>query len=98
MSTYNLERYKGVKTVFQNIAVNTQGINATFTENKDSAALSLKIERDKEHIDYYYIHGNSQVIRFVNDDDYRVMTTDPEKLGRHIVWDIEDFMKGKTIA
>lgn len=98
MSRYKIERYKGVKSVFQAIAVNTQGINATFTENEEVLALSLKIEKNDEHIDYYYIHGNIQVIRFVNNEDYKVMTTDPEKLGRHISWDIEDFMKGKAIA
>ena len=49
-------------------------------------------------IDYYYQFGDSQVHRFLNDQDERVMTINPEKLNNHVMMDINDFVRGKTIA
>lgn len=90
--------YLNVKNVFRNIVQNTQLAEVTFCENKDTLAVHLGVVNKDQKLDYFFIHGNSQVCRFLNDEDYRVMTTVPENLERHIMWDIEDFMKGKKIS
>lgn len=90
--------YVNVRNVFKNIVANTQIAEITFAENKDTLAVHLGITHDNDKLDYFFIHGNTQVCRFLNDEDVRVMTTNPENLERHIIWDIEDFMRGKTIA
>lgn len=97
--SYKLDRYIGVKSVFTAISTNQNIIETSFKENKDTLALCLEFTNSQnEKLDYYYIFGNSQVIRMTKENDIKVMTTNPERLHQHICWDIEDFIKGKEIS
>lgn len=92
-----LNDYNNVKEVFKNIANSSQLINITFKENQDNLATHLEIKKDNNTIDYYFIYGNTQVYRFFNDDNMKVISTNPKYLEQHIALNIEDFIKGKTI-
>lgn len=94
-----LERYTGIKSVFKSLATDTQVAELSFIENRDTLTLHLSINGpENKKLEYYYIYGNLQVVRFDPDNEYRVMTTEPDKLHRHIRWDMEDFMNGKKIS
>lgn len=94
---YNLRNYINVKNVFKNIIENTQLKEISFNENKENLALHLNITKDENKIDYYYVFGNSQVIRFYNENDLKVLTIVPKSLEQHIIFNIDDFMRGKKI-
>ena len=101
--SYQLDRYVAVRSVFQYItglADPTFCNKTTYKENKDSLALWLSVKEPEtnKQLDYYYLFGDSQVHRYVDEADPRVMTTDSKKLESHILMDITDFVKGKTIA
>lgn len=91
------KNYTNIKTVFENIKNNIQNIDISLSENRDALALKLSYKNDITKVDYYYVYGNSQVYRFINDNDYKVLTINPENLERHILIDIENFIKNKEI-
>ena len=101
--SYQLDRYVAVRSVFQYITGLTDPTfcnMTTYKENKDSLALWLSVKEPEtnKQLDYYYLFGDAQVHRYVDEADPRVMTTDSKKLESHILMDINDFVKGKTIA
>lgn len=99
--SYQVDRYVAVRNVFSSIAAISDPAfcNKTgYKENKDSLALCLSVKSDDKQMDYYYLFGDSQVHRYVNDADHRVMSINSEKLQKHILMDIDDFVRGKTVA
>lgn len=106
--SYQLNRYVTVKNIF-NYIVSLQDpafCNMTsFKENKDALALWLSVKRqlpDKDQnnkqLDYYYKFGDLQVHRYIDDKDPRVLGIDEDKLYKHILMEINDFIRGKVVA
>ena len=100
--SYQLDRYVAVKNVFSYI-VTLQDLafcNMTnYKENKDTLALWLSVkDQNNKQLDYYYMFGNLQVHRYIDDKDPRVLDIDKDKLYKHILMDIGDFINGKVVA
>lgn len=103
MSSYKVERYRDIKNVFNNITSIGDPAFCNYVElkeNSDALVLNFIVKSPmvEGKIDYYYQFGDSQVHRFLNDQDERVMTINPEKLHNHVMMDINDFVRGKAIA
>lgn len=105
---YQLKRYVTVKNVFNYIATLQDPAFCSmisFKENKDALALWLSIksrlpikEQNNRQLDYYYMFGDLQVHRYIDDKDPRVLGIDEEKLCKHILMEIGDFINGKVVA
>ena len=97
MLKFNVNNYSQIKQVFNKIVIECNNIKISFKENKDELAILLSIIKDERKMDYYYMYEDTQVHRYINDSDGRVLSINPEKLFRHILWDIDDFIKGKEV-
>lgn len=100
--SYQLDRYVAVKNVF-NYIVTLQDpafCNMTsYKENKDALALWLSVkDQNNKQLDYYYMFGDLQVHRYIDDKDPKVLDIDKDKLCKHILMDIGDFINGKVVA
>ena len=100
--SYQLDRYVAVKNVF-NYIVTLQDpafCNMTsYKENKDALALWLSVkDQNNKQLDYYYMFGDLQVHRYIEDKDPKVLDIDKDKLCKHILMDIGDFINGKVVA
>lgn len=106
--SYQLNRYVTVKNVFNYIAMlqDPAFCNMTsYKENKDALALWLSVksrlpnkDQNNKQLDYYYVFGDLQVHRYIDDKDPRVLGIDEEKLCKHILMEIGDFINGKVVA
>lgn len=100
--SYQLDRYVTVKNIFSYIATlqDPAFCNMTsYKENKDALALWLSIkDQNNKQLDYYYMFGDLQIHRYIDDKDPRVLGIDKEKLCKHILMEIGDFINGKVVA
>ena len=106
--SYQLDKYVTVKNIFKYI-VSLQDpafCNMTsYKENKDALALWLSVksrlpdkDQNNKQLDYYYMFGDLQVHRYIDDKDPRVLGIDENKLCKHILMEISDFVNGKVVA
>ena len=99
--SYQLDRYVAIRNMFKTITTmaHPEFCNKTsYKENKDALALNLIIKSDDKQMNYYYLFGDSQAHRYINDSDHRVLSINPDFLYKHILMDIDDFVKGKVVA
>ena len=80
-------RYSEVKSVFENIAAKVTC--ATFNETPETSTMCLKIMHKAALFEYFYIKGNLQVYRYINEDNLTPLSSIPEQLERMILSDIE---------
>lgn len=79
--------YSEVKSVFENIVAKV--ICATFNETIETSTLCLKVMHKGALFEYFYIKGNLQVYRYINEDNLTSLSSIPEQLERMILSDIE---------
>lgn len=80
-------RYSEVKSVFENIAAKVTC--ATFNETPETSTMCLKVMHKSALLEYFYIKGNTQVYRYINEDNLTPLSSIPEQLERMILSDIE---------
>ncbi len=80
-------RYSEVKSVFENIAAKV--ICATFNETPETSTMCLKVMHKGALLEYFYIKGNTQVYRYINEDNLTPLSSIPAQLERMILSDIE---------
>lgn len=85
-SSFNT-RYLEVKQVFEKIS--NRVIAAKFSETPETSTLCLKVMHKSALLEYFYIKGNLQVYRYVNEDNLTPLSSIPEQLERMILSDIE---------
>lgn len=85
-SSFNT-RYLEVKQVFEKIS--NRVISAKFSETPETSTLCLKVMHKSALLEYFYIKGNLQVYRYVNEDNLTPLSSIPEQLERMILSDIE---------
>lgn len=79
--------YLEVKQVFQKIAERIS--SAEFNETIETSTLCLKVMHKGALLEYFYIKGNLQVYRYINEDNLTSLSSIPEQLERMILSDIE---------
>ena len=79
--------YLEVKQVFQKMAERIS--SAVFNETIETSTLCLKVMHKGALLEYFYIKGNLQVYRYINEDNLTSLSSIPEQLERMILSDIE---------
>ena len=79
--------YLEVKQVFQKMAERISSVE--FNETIETSTLCLKVMHKGALLEYFYIKGNLQVYRYINEDNLTSLSSIPEQLERMILSDIE---------